>query len=269
MDTHEHTPSAAGEAVPEQSVFAASDLGRWVVRTVADLLFPPECLTCRTLVADPGLLCSACWERIHFIAGPVCVQCGTPFELDLGPETTCAVCIASPPKYDQARSVMIYDDASKQLVLAFKYRDRLDGARSYATWMLRAAAPLLDKADVIVPVPMHHWRRISRKYNQAAVLAQSLGTLSGKPVWPMVLRQTRATHGQKGLSGTARRRSVAGAFEIRDSSKAQIRGKRVLLIDDVLTTGATVDACAGVLRRAGASGVDVATLARVVREQTV
>ncbi len=158
-----------------------------------------------------------------------------------------------------------YDDHSRGLILRFKYADQLDGAPSYGTWLARAGAELVREADLIAPVPLHRWRLLRRRFNQSAVLAHALGRQAGKPVAADLLVRTRATPSQGGLNFRQRRRNVRNAFAVRRPRAASVRGRRVLLVDDVLTTGATVEACAKALLAAGASGVDVVVLARVVR----
>ncbi len=230
-----------------------------------DALLPPQCLACRTIVDRPGRLCAACWGGMQFIAAPFCACCGLPFEVEAGPDMLCGECLREPPRFDRARAVLRYDAASRSPILAFKHGDRTDAAPAFARWMAQAAADLVTAADVIVPVPLHRWRLLRRRYNQAALVALALGRLAGKPVLPDLLRRTRATPSQGGLGRSERARNVQGAFALRSGLAGKVQGKRILLVDDVFTTGATVEACARVLRRAGASHVDVAVLARVVR----
>jgi len=234
-------------------------------RVTLDALLPPQCLGCRAGVDAPGQLCATCWAGIGFIAAPFCACCGLPFDLDPGPGALCAACIAEPPDYDRARAVFRYDEASKGLVLRFKHGDRTDAAPAFARWLHRAAGELMDQADLVAPVPLHRWRLLKRRYNQAALLANELAALSGRPVVPDLLVRRRQTPSQGHLSRAERLKNVRGAFAVRPRHAAALAGKRVLLVDDVLTTGATVSAVARALRRAGAARVDVVTLARVVR----
>ena len=235
-------------------------------RATLDLIFPPQCMACREPVAEPHALCAACWAKLSFIGGALCPSCGTPFDYAGAQGLTCGACLAVPPFYSRARSALRYDDASRDLVLSFKHADRLDYAPAFGRWLARAGAELVDQADLIVPVPLH-WRRLFfRRYNQSVELARSLGRAVNRPVLPDALIRTRATPSQgKMPSARARRLNVARAFAVRDSAKAAISGRRLLIVDDVLTTGATVNACARVLARAGARDVAVVTLARVVR----
>jgi ComF family protein len=237
------------------------------MRAVLDVLFPPLCVACREPVGDTGSLCPTCWSAISFVDGPMCDCCGLPFEIDPGPGTLCAACHADRPAFTRARAVMQYDEASKGPILALKHADRLDLAPGLSRWLARTGRPLLEAADVIVPVPLHPYRLWRRRYNQASELARRLGVHSGKPVDPLLLTRKRPTPSQGAMpSAKARRRNVQGAFAVR--AGAAVKGGRVLLIDDVMTTGATVGACARALKRAGASQVDVLALARVVRPLT-
>jgi ComF family protein len=231
---------------------------------LADLLFPARCLGCGTEVDMQGRLCGPCWGDVTFIDGPVCACCGSPFEVDLGPETLCAGCLADPPQFDAARAMCRYDDGSRRFILGLKHGDRVDAARPLALWLTRAAAPFLDDVDVIAPVPLHRWRLLRRRFNQAAELARALRLETGRPVAADLLHRVRATQSQGGLNRSGRARNVKGAFRVNPRHVQDIRGCTVLLVDDVLTTGATVNACAKALKQAGAAAVHVVTLARVV-----
>lgn len=239
-------------------------LGR-LARTALDAVLPPQCLACKAVVAEPGALCAACWSKVRFLAPPQCARCGVPFENIVPPDgTLCGGCLAHPPGYDRARAAFRYDDGSRGLVLAFKHGDRTDAASAYGRWLLRAGADLVAGADVIAPVPLHWTRLFWRRYNQAALLAAALGRIAGKTVVPDLLVRRRRTPSQGTLTRAERARNVRGAFAVAPRRAAAVSGARVLLIDDVMTTGATVEAAAAALRRAGAAAVDVLTLARVV-----
>lgn len=243
-----------------------SNPARRMGRALLDIFFPPLCMSCRKRVAEPHALCPACWSVISFIAGAVCAKCGTPFESDPGGETLCGPCHANPHSFDRARSLFKYDDASRGLILGLKHGDRLDHVPGLASWLGRTGAELLNSADIIVPVPLHRWRLWKRRYNQAAVLADQLSRWSGKPHTPWLLERTRPTPSQgEMISAKARRRNVLGAFKVPSKFRENLCRKKVLLVDDVFTTGATLDACARALKRAGAARVEVLTLARVVR----
>ncbi len=236
---------------------------------VLDALLPPRYLGCGTAIGADGALCADCWRSIDFIDGPVCSCCGLPFEFDAGEDALCGVCLRSPPAYSRARAVMRYNEASRGLILGFKHGDRTDGAPTYGAWLARAGAGILESGTLIVPVPLHRRRLFRRRYNQSALLALALGRISGPAVRVDLLKRVKPTPSLGGLSATARHKTVRGAFAVAEAGRADVRDAHVLLIDDVLTTGATVDACAKVLVRAGAARVDVLTLARVVRASTI
>lgn len=229
-----------------------------------DLLLPPRCLLCGVTVAAPGTLCAGCWRGITFLGAPCCACCGYPFDFDLGDHGLCGACAAAPPVFDRARAAMRYDEASRHLVLALKHGDRLHLAPALAQWMRQSGGALLADADLLVPVPLHWTRLFARRHNQAAVLAHAIAKGSSSlAVSAECLIRRRRTPSQGKRSPVARRRNVAGAFAVRRAE--EVRGKRVVLVDDVFTTGATVEECARVLKRAGAARVDVLTVARVVR----
>ena len=232
---------------------------------VLNTVLPPQCLACGEPVDRPGALCAGCWDGVRFLESPLCAVCGYPFDYDPGPEARCGACSRRPPPYGRARAVFRYDDASRPLVLGFKYGDRIHGAPAFGRWLARAGRGLLADADVAVPVPLHRARLFRRRYNQAALLVRALERETGITAGLDWLVRHRRTPPQGNLSPAARRRNVQGAFAVRRGREADLAGRRVLLVDDVLTTGATVAACARTLRRAGAAAVDVLTLARVVR----
>lgn len=230
-----------------------------ILRLALDAVLPPRCLACGEIVGEAGVLCGACWREIAFIAPPFCERCGLPFPHEAS--GICAACAAAPPHYERARAVFRYDDASRKLVIAFKHADKTHTAPAYGAWMRRAGAALVQEADLLVPVPLHWTRLFRRRYNQAALLAYAIDR---SKVAPDLLVRRRRTPSQGHLGRSARSRNVAGAFALR--SGAAVKGKRLLLVDDVMTTGATVGECARILRRAGAARVDVLTLARAARE---
>jgi ComF family protein len=235
-------------------------------RAVLDVVYPPLCIACRTQVAAPGALCAPCWQAIQFLEGPMCACCGLPFDFDPGGDTLCAGCIARPPAYDKARAVMRYDEASRGPILALKHGDRLDLSPPFARWLDRGGRALIDAADVVIPVPLHPFRLWTRRYNQSAELARALARLANKETAFLALVRSRATPSQGAMrSAKARRRNMLGAFKVPPRHKSAIAGRNILLVDDVLTTGATVEACARALKRAGAAKVFVLALARVVR----
>ena len=234
---------------------------------LANVVFPPLCVACREPVGEAGF-CASCWSGLTLLDGPSCACCAMPFAADLGAETLCAACLAEPPAFDRARAIFSYDEKSKGPILALKHADRLDLVPGFARWLERVGRELIDGSDVIVPVPLHRFRLWRRRYNQAAELARALARRGNKIYAPDLLARRRATSSQGAMvSAAARRRNVAGAFEVPESAKASLRGKKVLLVDDVMTTGATVREAAKALKKAGAQKVLVLTLAFVVRGQ--
>lgn len=235
-------------------------------RAALDLVYPPLCILCREPVSEPDSLCPACWRELHFIDDPVCAACGLPFEIDAGEGTLCASCLSRPPLFDRARAILTYDDLSRKPVLALKHADRLDLVPAFGRWLERSGRALVEEADVIIPVPLHRTRLWTRRYNQAAELARALSRLTKLPMAPTALIRRKATPSQGSMpSAEARRRNMAGAFLVPKLERPVVAGRRVLLVDDVLTTGATANACARALKRAGVSAVYVLALARVVR----
>jgi ComF family protein len=236
-------------------------------RVLLDAILPPRCLSCAGSVDRQGTLCLSCWNGLTFISPPHCACCGEPFDVALAADAAdsllCATCIGQPPAYGRARSVLTYDDGCRGMILGFKHADQTYAAGAFGAWLARAGADLLVPDAVLAPVPLHRWKLFSRRYNQAALLAQAVGRHAGLTVLPALLVRHRRTTPQGGHSRTGRRRNVRGAFHVRPRLAERVRGKPVVLIDDVLTTGATVSECARVLLRAGASHVDVLTLARV------
>jgi len=228
-----------------------------------DVALPQLCASCREPVGSDGL-CPACWSKVSFIAPPYCERLGIPFPYDPGPGVLSMEAIADPPTYRRARAAVRFDDVARALVHALKYGDRLDLAPMMGRWMAMAGRPLTTDADAIIPVPLHWRRHWARRFNQSALLAEAIAKACGVPVVFGALKRVKATPQQVGLSQSARALNVQGAFRVSPSGKAAVEGRRLILVDDVITTGATVDACARVLLRAGAAHVDVLAFARVV-----
>lgn len=241
-------------------------LARGAGRALLDLVLPPLCLKCREPVAEPQSVCAACWNTLRFLGPPHCAQCGLPFPHALGEGIKCAACIARPPPFLHARAALAYDDASRDLILSFKHADRLEAVPLFARWIVAAGRDALADAGMLVPVPLHWLRLAKRRYNQAAVLAHAIGKLTSIPVETGALTRTRRTPSQGEMpSARARAKNVVRAFAVAEKHKPRLAGRHVVLVDDVLTTGATLSACAKALSRAGAGSVSVITLARVVR----
>jgi len=246
------------------SVSSASRAGlRRFGRVIVDAVLPPRCLACGAIVSEPDALCGLCWAGINFFAPPWCAMCGLPFPYPIGDGAVCAACSRDRPSWDRARAVMRYDKNSRRLVLMLKHGDQTHLAAAFGRWMHRAGAEMLDGADLVIPVPLHWTRLFTRRYNQAALLARAIKSAGGPPVAPDWLLRRRRTPSQGRLGALARARNVRGAFALRRG--CDVKGKRVVIVDDVLTTGATAEECARILRRAGAASIGVLTLARALR----
>ncbi|MBI1359118.1 MAG: ComF family protein [Alphaproteobacteria bacterium] len=243
---------------------------RRLLSGAAGLIWPQRSLISGREVAGPGAIEPELWAKLRFLSAPLCVRCGAPFDLPAGAvdgeAQVCGACLARPPAYDRARAA-VYGEVSRDLVLALKRQGRCDGLAMMARWMLQAGGPLVAEADLLVPAPLHYIRLARRGFNQSVWLCAGLGRLGGARVGVDVLKRVRRTPSQAGLSPDGRRRNVQGAFRVR--RKASVSGRRVLLVDDVFTTGATVEACARELKKAGAVCVDVLTLARVAGPRSI
>jgi ComF family protein len=238
--------------------------GRILGRLV-DIALPAHCLACDRRIADAGTLCASCWSGLKLIERPYCEKLGTPFTYELGEGALSAEAIADPPPFGRCRAVAAFDDVARKLVHGLKYRDRLDLAMWMASWMMRSGGELIADCDVIVPVPLHRRRLWSRRFNQSGELAKTVARHARKPFAALALTRVRATRHQVGLSAGERDRNVRGAFRVAADARGGLTGRRVLLIDDVYTTGATAKAATRALLRAGAASVDVLVFARVVR----
>lgn len=231
------------------------------------LVYPPTCPGCGAATAEPHALCAGCWRGLRLIERPFCERLGTPFALDLGTGPLLSPrAIAEPPVYGRARAVALYDGTARDLVHRLKYGDRLDLSRTLARMMAAAGRDLLDEADLIVPVPLHLLRLWRRRFNQAALLARAIGRSSGTPCDVRALARVRATRPQVGLTRNQRALNLQGAFRVPNAARARVAGRRILLVDDVATTGATGNAAARALLRGGAASVDLLTFATVTGE---
>lgn len=230
----------------------------------AGVLFPPACPGCRRQVAAPGTLCGQCWPRLRLLERPWCEVLGIPFTHDFGTGFLSAEAIANPPPFERARAAVAYTGVSRDMVRRLKYSDRTDLAPWMARWMARAGGELIADADVVVPVPLHWARFLRRRFNQSAELARWVARHADRPYAPLAIQRVKATRQQVGLGLGERQENVRAAFKVPDKARIDIAGRRVLLVDDVYTTGATVTAVTKVLKRAGAASVDVLTFARVL-----
>ncbi|RWN22922.1 MAG: ComF family protein [Mesorhizobium sp.] len=252
------------DPMPKIKSIAITNLARSVVGWPARMLFPPVCAGCRRHVSQPGVLCGACWPKLRLLERPWCPVMGTPFTHHMGEGFLSAEAIADPPPFERARAAVAYSGVARQMVQGLKYQDRTDLAPWMARWMVRAGADLIADADVVVPVPLH-WRRFfRRRFNQSAELARAVSTLSQLPFAPSAVRRVKLTRQQVGLERSEREENVRAAFRVPAEAEIEIAGRRVLLIDDVYTTGATVRSATKALKRGGAVAVDVLTFARVL-----
>ena len=259
-------PATSSRSIPARlagAIAACRDAWSHAAKLALDVALPSLCVACREPVEGEGV-CADCWAKLSFIAPPFCPRLGIPFVYDPGPDMLSMEAIANPPAYARARAAVRYDDVARTLVHALKYQDRTDLAPAMGRWMARAGRELLGEADVLVPVPLHWRRGWSRRYNQSGALARVIERHTGVTVAAEALRRIRPTEQQIGLSRPQRASNVQGAFKVAPDRHHLVAGRRVVLIDDVLTSGATVDACARALLRAKAKAVDVLVFARVV-----
>jgi ComF family protein len=241
--------------------------GRWLSRagrSALDALYPPLCVGCGTIAGEPASLCPACWSDMPFISRPFCERLGSPFAVDIGGTLLSPAAIADPPVFARARAVALHRGAAQEMVHKLKYGDRQELALAMARLMASAGAELIKEADVLVPVPMHWTRLLHRRFNQAAVLARVLAAQVNLPLESEVLMRRKRTPTQVRLTKTERQQNLQGAFAVRAEARLLVSGRRVLLIDDVMTTGSTANAAARILLRAGATNVDVLSFTRVV-----
>jgi ComF family protein len=235
-----------------------------VARAAVDLVLPHRCALCGTILGPERGLCGACWAELRFVTPPWCTVCGRPYDEDDAGLDPCGRCRAHPPTLRRTRAALAYDDRSRRLVVAFKHYGRLSLRPLFGLWLALPAGELLGEVDVVAPVPLHRRRLMQRGFNQAALLAASLAEPGGPRYVPDLLQRTRATASQQGLGARARQGNVtAAAFRVHPQRRHLVAGRRVLLVDDVLTTGATLEACARTLLRGGAEAVDGLALARV------
>lgn len=237
---------------------------------IIDLILPPRCIVSGDIVDAQGMLSPQAWGNLNFITDPQCNRCGFPFDFDSGDVSEgniCLGCLKSPPLFDKARSALVYDDASRDVVLSFKHGDQTQSVPSFMPWLNQAGREILERADYIIPVPLHRWRILRRRFNQSALIAQYLSKDISVPSLLDGLERKRATVTQGHLQVNERQKNVKNAFAMNPEHVDKLRGKTVVLIDDVYTTGATVNECTKVLLKAGVASVNILTLARVVKPQ--
>ena len=247
----------------QDTVSQIARAGRRFAGNVLDMVLPVTCCVCERPVSGAGGLCEACWAELEMVSQPVCDAYGTPFVFDEGDGAVSARAIANPPVWSRARGAVMFNDCSQKLVHALKYRDRHEVVRTMGRMMVHAGRDVISQADLIVPVPLHRWRLWSRRYNQAALLASAVGAVTGISTQTDLVKRVRNTQSQVGLGEGQRSRNVKGAFAVPETRVSDVLGQRVLLVDDVLTSGATANECATVLKLAGAVHVDVLVFALV------
>ena len=257
-------PPHATRSLLRRAWTSTRQIGQNAARSLSEFVLPPVCLGCSTRMGDHGGLCVKCWQQIDWIERPYCAILGTPFSYDLGAGALSAKAITDPPPFARARAAARHTGLARTLIHRLKFGDRMELAAPLAGWMVRAGEELLDAADLLVPVPLHPSRLFQRRFNQAALLAKSIGELSGHSVSLNVLQRVKATRHQVGLKALERNANVRGAFRVPQAQKPHIFGRHVLLIDDVLTTGATLSSAARALLRGGAKSVDVLTFSMVI-----
>ena len=245
--------------------FDPQSKARTALSVLANLIWPPLSAISRRPVSAPGLLDSADWRAIQFLDRPWCEVCGIPFSYEQPAPSICTACLTRQPAYSRARASFVYDDHSRDLVLGLKHAGQTESVRSFGRWMARAGADCLSDADRLIPVPLHPSRLRARRFNQSLLLAKAISKETGISVDAHSLRRIKSTPSQAGLSEKGRQRNVAGVFNVPDHRAGHVAGLRLVLIDDVFTTGATLEACTRALKRAGADDVSVITLARVVK----
>ena len=240
-------------------------LARSAFRPIVDFALPPRCPGCGTVTDEPHRFCLGCWSALTFLGEPCCARCALPFAYGEGAEVICGHCLAEPPAYDRLRAAVAYGEIARTVALKLKYGGRPGVAETMARFMERhldaSAAPIL------APVPLHRWRIWRRGYNQAALIAGAIARRAGLEARLDLVERVKATPVLRGMNKRQRRDAVRGAFRINPKQKARLEGRAVILVDDVYTSGATANACARILRRAGAARVEVLCWARVVREE--
>ena len=236
------------------------------LQTLLHAVFPPECLSCRARVASDDGLCGPCWRDTAFITGDVCDGCGVPMRGDVEGGDKCDDCMRIARPWDQGRAALLYKDRGRKLVLALKHGERHDIVRPAGRWLAKAARGILREGAVIAPVPLHWTRMVRRRYNQSALIAQAMARELGNPYCADLLKRERATTTLDGKSREARFLEISGAITVQSRRAHRIEGRSVLLVDDVMTSGATLAACTEACLASRASEVCVVTLARVAKD---
>lgn len=234
-----------------------------------NLVLPPRCMISGQIVDRQGMIAASAWSNLSFIRDPFCQTCGTPFEYEVDAHALCAHCLNFEPAYDSARAALVYNEYSSGIILAFKHGDRTQSVRCFTPWLKVAGKEFWEKADYIVPVPLHRWRLLKRRYNQSVLLCRALEKEIRKRRVrhiPDLLIRTKHTKPQGRLKQKDRRKNVRKAFAVRRGYSEALIGKVIVLVDDVYTTGSTANECAKTLKAAGAKEVHVLTIARTVKD---
>ncbi len=237
-----------------------------IITRLIDTILPPRCVGSGVIVDRQGMLAPKIWAGLDFIGEPQCAACGFPFDFEMEEGTLCGACLEDLPPFTKARSALKYNEASRGLVLGFKHGDKTHAVRTFVPWLKQAGAEILAQGGVLVPVPLHPFRLISRRYNQSALIAQALARETGLPLMVDGLRRVRATPSQGHLKVGERHANVKKAFAVNPNRARNLLGQTVIVVDDVYTTGATVKECAKTLLKGGVKAVYVLTLARVLKE---
>ncbi len=234
---------------------------------IINLILPPRCIATDEIVGEQGSISPKYWPLLNFSEKPLCEICGQIFEFHIEDGMTCATCIDKKPHFDMARSALIYDDFSSKMILKFKHGDKQHASISFAKWMLRAGSEFINSGDIIAPVPLHRFRLFKRKFNQSGILASEIAKyIEAKPVLDLIIRQ-KHTPPQKGLNAEKRRKNVARAFIINPKYKDLIKGKNIIIIDDVYTSGATLNECSKLLKTGKADKIFCLTIAQTKQSQ--
>lgn len=241
--------------------------GSHIIQLALNWALPERCPCCGTITSSGGLFCASCWQKLEFLGSPWCLGCATPFEFDRGDGAYCASCLQTPPKHDGIRAAVKYDDLSSQVALRLKYGGKIGLARIIARQLLRHLPEYRDDI-LITPVPLHWTRLWSRTFNQSALIGRELAALSNMTFVPDILVRRKRTPSMRGLDAKRRRKAVGSAFAIHPKWQGSLRARKIILIDDVLTTGATSDGCVTVLKRNGADWVQIFCWARALRGRT-
>lgn len=254
------------------------EITQTTLRAALDTILPPRCVVTGEMVDRQGMISPAAWAELDFINDPICDKCGVPFGFELsglaevaGFETEggihCMQCLDYPPPFETARAALKYNDASRDMILGFKHADQTHAALAFVPWLKMAGQGMMEDADAFIPVPLHRWRLLKRRYNQASIIAHYMSKETNIPVLHQALTRTRATATQGHLNFKERRKNVKKAFAVNEKYAASVKGKTLILIDDVYTTGSTVKECTKALMKAGAKKIHILTLARVVKAE--